>query len=93
MEVYNVSNANMGDDEKFKSALLRRLDILIALQLDSAPVDGAATSGKIERLLSAGALPAEAARIVGKPINYVTAVMAMRNKREHGARRGRPGKQ
>ena len=83
----------MSDDEKFKSAILRRIDILIALHLDNAPVEGVSTSGKIERLLSAGALPAEAARIVGKPVNYVTAVVAMRNRREHGGRRGRPGKQ
>lgn len=83
----------MSEDEKFKNALLRRLDILIALQLDKAPVDGPATSGKIERLLSVGALPAEIARIVGKPVNYVTAVMAMKNKRANGRRRGRPGKQ
>jgi len=81
----------MNADDKFQSSILRRLDILIALQLDNPTPDGVATSGKIERLLSAGASPAEAAKIVGKPVNYVTAVMAMRNKRGHGARKGRPG--
>jgi hypothetical protein len=82
----------MTADEKFQDSILRRLDILIALQLD-VPANGAATSNKIERLLSAGASAAEAAKIVGKPINYVTAVVAT-SKRRVGMvrRRGRPGK-
>jgi hypothetical protein len=79
----------MNTDDKFQSSILRRLDILIALQLDKPGADGVATSGKIERLLSAGASPAEAAKIVGKPVNYVTAVLAMRSKRGHRSRKGR----
>jgi hypothetical protein len=83
----------MTADEKFQHSILRRLDILIALQLDNVPANGAATSNKIERLLSAGASAAEAAKIVGKPINYVTAVVATSKRRGGGMiRRGRPGK-
>lgn len=82
----------MTADEKFQDSILRRLDILISLQLDNVPANEAATSNKIERLLSAGASAAEAAKIICKPINYVTAVVAMRKKREGMARRGRPGK-
>jgi len=82
----------MTADEKFQDSILRRLDILIALQLDNVPANGAATSGKIERLLSAGASAAEAAKIVGKPINYVTAVVATSKRRVGRLRRGRPGR-
>jgi hypothetical protein len=88
----DVSNAKMSTDEKFQNSILRRLDILIALQLDNVSANGTATSGKIERLLSIGASAAEAAKIVGKPINYVTAVMAVRKKRGGVPGRGRSGK-
>jgi hypothetical protein len=69
------------NEQQFQDAILRRLDILIALQLDAASTDVAATSSKIDRLLATGATPAETAKIIGKPVNYVTAVMAMKNKR------------
>jgi hypothetical protein len=81
----------MNTNDEIQNSILRRLDILISLQLENPLPDGVATSVKIARLLSAGASPAEAAKIVGKPINYVTAVMAMRKKRGRGARQGRPG--
>jgi hypothetical protein len=74
-------------DTQFQEALLRRFDILIALQLDAHSAAATAKSTKIDRLLTAGATPTEAARIIGKPVNYVTAVMAMRNKRAESARK------
>ena len=71
----------MDETQRFRTALLRRIDILIGLQLDTAPPDGAATSKKIHRLLAAGASASEIASIVNKPLNYVTAVVAIRKHR------------
>lgn len=75
------------NDKQFQDAILRRFDILIALQLDNSSTESTATSSKIDRLLTAGATPAETAKIIGKPVNYVTAVMAMKNKRSESTRK------
>jgi hypothetical protein len=75
------------NDQQFQDAILRRFDILIALQLDNSSAESIATSSKIDRLLAAGATPAETAKIIGKPVNYVTAVMATKNKRSESTRK------
>ena len=72
----------MNGDKTFENAILRRLDILIALQLEAISTEEEGASGKIGRLLSAGVAPAEVASIVGKPLNYVTAVNSRRKKRK-----------
>ncbi len=71
----------MDESQRFRAALLRRIDILISLQLDTAPSDSIATNRKIDRLLAAGASASETAWIVNKPLNYVTAVVASRKHR------------
>jgi hypothetical protein len=81
----------MKEDDKFETALLRRLDILIALQLDRSSTDDISTSVKIARLLSLGASAAETAKILGKQINYVTAVMSAKNKSKRGTLQGKRG--
>ncbi|MBI2059207.1 MAG: hypothetical protein HYT87_05490 [Nitrospirae bacterium] len=57
--------------------IARRLDLITALLLDQVDFDEIASAAqKIRRLLAMGASPSEIARIVGKPINFVTATIA-----------------
>jgi hypothetical protein len=62
--------------------LRRRLDMIIQLLMETAPGGAKTTSSKIERLLGLGFSQAEAAQVVGKKVNYVTAVVAMKKKSE-----------
>lgn len=66
----------MADDAELLQKLVRRLDILIMLQMDGADGSQPTTKSKIERLLGLGLAPAEVASVIGKPVNYVTAVTA-----------------
>ncbi len=58
----------------------RRLEIIILLLLESGPDAARTTSAKIQRLLGFGLTQSEVAEIVGKPLNYVTAVTSMKKK-------------
>jgi hypothetical protein len=62
--------------------LLQRLDIIICLLLD-ASVNGDAVSvaSKVYKLDSLGLSPSEISKILGKPINYVTAIKSTRRAR------------
>ena len=64
-----------------EAALMTRLDVIINLLLESAPDAAATTTKKIERLLAFGLSSPEVAQVIGKPLNYVTAVTAMKKKR------------
>lgn len=66
----------MADDADLLQKILRRMDILIILQMDAADGSQTTTKSKIERLLDLGMAPAEVASVIGKPTKYVTAVMA-----------------
>jgi len=71
------------DDDNFRSDLLTRLDVLIALLLERAePESKVTTAGKIVKLTELGIAPADVARILGKSINYVTATLAVRRRRK-----------
>ena len=67
------------------SAVVKRLDILIAVSLERTN-DGKTTSmtEKILKLRELGLAPSEIAQILRKPVNYVTASIAMRKKRKKG---------
>ena len=76
-------------DELTAKQVVRRLDLLISILLDSAPAaEAVPTAAKIQRLTSLGLSPAETASVLGKPTNYVTASLAGRKKL--AAKRARP---
>jgi len=65
----------------YEKELIRRLDILIALELDRPRPDKAPSmTKKVERLLGFGLKPAEVGRVLGKTTKYVTAITAMKKK-------------
>lgn len=72
----------MESGESYQLARIqRRLDVLIALQLDQLEErEGISISAKVRRLLDMGLSPAEVASIVGKPVNYVTAIKSARTR-------------
>ena len=53
---------------------MKRLDVIILLLLESAPSGAESTTRKIERLLEFGFTKSEVAQIIGKSVNYVSAV-------------------
>jgi hypothetical protein len=63
--------------------ILRRLDIIICLLLDAPAKDSeASVASKVHKLSNLGLSPSETARILGKPLNYVTAIKATKRARE-----------
>lgn len=75
----------MDGEMKRNGDVVRRLDILIALMLDPGPADSGVTmTDKISKLVALGVTPAEIARILGKPINYVTGAIHSRRKTKKG---------
>lgn len=66
--------------EQSAERLLKRLDIIILLLLESSGEHTETTSGKIEKLLSLGLSNSEVAAIIGKPVKYVTAVTSKKRK-------------
>jgi hypothetical protein len=56
--------------------LRKRLDVIIMLMMERGPDGANSTSGKIEKLLGFGFTASEVAQVVGKKLNYVTAVMS-----------------
>ena len=70
-------------DDNFRSDLLARLNVLIALLLErSEPESKVSTSGKIVKLTELGVAPSDIARILGKSTNYVTGALAVRRRRK-----------
>ena len=68
-------------DTTLHEQILRRLNLLILLQQDKASTDlGTTTTSKVNWLLGLGLPPAEVAAIVGKPVNYVTAITSSAKK-------------
>jgi len=69
------------DNEKILSQILRRLDILISLQLEtSVEIKNVPISNKIQKLAKLGLTSSEIASIISKPINYVTATISKMRK-------------
>jgi hypothetical protein len=83
----------MGDDNMEDAQLLakiiRRLDILITLGLESVgESDGMCLADKIAFLSELGLAPAEISDIVRKPINYITATISRRKKKKSKGDKG-----
>jgi len=68
-------------NEQVSDRLLKKLDVIILLLLESAPGGAETTTRKIERLLGFGFTKPEVASIIGKPLNYVTAVTSSKKKK------------
>lgn len=66
--------------EQLSERMLKRLDVVILLLLESAPGGAETTTRKIERLLEFGFTKSEVAQIIGKPVNYVSAVTSGKKK-------------
>ncbi|MEE9167744.1 MAG: hypothetical protein V3U24_09855 [Candidatus Neomarinimicrobiota bacterium] len=63
--------------------VVRRLDILIALHLETlGGSEAARPTAKIQHLAGLGLLPSEVASILGKSTNYVTATLSQMKKRK-----------
>ena len=75
-----VEQYQMKEDE-YRVAVIERMDVLIRLLLDgSPPAEKLSTASKIERLTGIGLAPAAVAKMIGKPVNYVTATMAQKRR-------------
>ncbi len=61
-------------------ALRKRLDTIILLLLESSAGGAETISRKVEKLLELGLSNAEVAQIIGKKLNYVTAIVAKKAK-------------
>jgi len=67
---------------EFENKLIKRFNTLISLMLDIASKENSAPiASKIVRLLNLGLSPAEIGEVLGKPTNYVTAVMSTKKKK------------
>lgn len=73
------------------SSVCRRLDALILLALESSPSGAESMSGKIEKLSDMGFSQSEIAQIIGKKLNYVTAVTSQ--KRSSSAKKKKAARQ
>lgn len=70
------------DDSQFRATLIKRLNVLISIALDAASeTTYKSTAEKVDHLISLGLSPAEIAQILGKPTNYVTALVHTKKKR------------
>lgn len=72
----------MEDNQKAFGEIVKRLNILIILSLDAAQTDGCSMADKIVRLNNFGVSPTDIAKILGKPLNYVTATLSQRKTRK-----------
>ncbi|MFQ5804373.1 MAG: hypothetical protein ACE5JQ_15900 [Candidatus Methylomirabilales bacterium] len=70
------------NEDQFRKEILRRLDVLISLHLDNPPPERSSSiANKVHRLMSLGLAPGEVASVIGKPVNYVTAILATKESR------------
>ncbi len=75
-------------DDVLLEEILRRLAILISLELESADrLHSVSITEKIERLATLGLSAAEIGRILGKSTNYVTATVSRQAKAAKRQRR------
>ena len=56
--------------------ITRRLDIMIMLLMENGADGATSTTHKINKLLDLGLSQPEVARVIGKKLNYVTAVIS-----------------
>lgn len=76
----------METDQKGFGEIIKRLNILIALNLDNTAKNGLSMADKITKLSDLGVSSADIARILSKPANYVTATLSQRKARKKKGR-------
>lgn len=74
------------DREKLDKEIIKRLDILITLNLDRGIENGVPMADKISKLNDIGVSAADISRILGKPSNYITATLSNRKTRKKKGR-------
>ena len=74
----------MEKDHRSSEEIIKRLNILISLNLDSTAKNGLSIADKISKLNDLGVSSADIARILGKPVNYVTATLSQRKTKKKG---------
>ena len=73
----------MQQQGKSDEAIIKRLNVLIAILLEQSPTESTPSmTDKIVKLVEVGVPPADIAKILGKPLNYVTAVLSQRKSRK-----------
>lgn len=68
--------------EELDKEIIKRLDILIALNLDQGAENGLLMAEKIIKLHGLGVSTADISSILGKPSNYITATLSKKKARE-----------
>jgi len=69
-------------DEKSLAAVIQRLNVIIALQLESlSQSKERSIATRIRKLADLGLSPSEIGSILGKKANYVSAVLGMKRSR------------
>jgi len=77
----------MDSRNKSNEDVIKRLDILISLVLEQSSAQGVSPmSDKIGKLADLGVAPADIARILRKPLNYVTATLSQLKSRKRRAK-------
>jgi len=66
----------------------KRLEVIIMLLLEGGANPATSTTSKIERLLEFGLTNSEVAEIIGKKLNYVTAVVSGKRKAQKPKEQG-----
>jgi len=75
-----IRNAIM-DDKEIQATIIKRLNTLISLTLELVSSDKSTSiAEKVQHLLNLGLTPAEVGEILGKPTNYITAVIHRKKK-------------
>jgi hypothetical protein len=73
------------DDSRMHTEVIKRLNIIVSLLLNiSGETKNITATAKVQRLIDNGLTPAEVANILGKPINYITAILTQKSKRKGG---------
>jgi hypothetical protein len=73
------------DDSKIQYVVIKRFNAIISLLLDLVGnTENISTTAKVRKLIDIGLTPAEIADIIGKPINYITAILNQNNKMKGG---------
>ena len=79
--MYHPNEGYKMQNEESLGQIIRRLDVLILLQLENSSGGETATlAGKIRRLTELGLNAPEIASIIDKPLNYVTATISQQKK-------------
>jgi regulatory protein YycI of two-component signal transduction system YycFG len=72
----------MERDQKNLEEIIKRLNILIALNLENTAQKGLSMTDKIIKLSNLGVSSADIARILGKPANYITATLSQKKRKK-----------